>query len=184
MKKISDEEILRLSYKKPHRFGELFDRHHKRFLRIAEKTLRSKDDAEDVVQETFVRIYKYGKNFSKKGGKFRPWSNTILKNSLADQINKYKNVSTSFTEEMEAITASSDLGEGDVDGSKTYVQFVLSKIGGTAAEIIKLRYIFGKSFKEIGKLLNIKSSTARVRAYRSKKIFIKVYKQFNNNYEH
>ncbi len=183
-KKLSDEEILELSYKRPHHFGKLFDRHYKRFLKIAEKTLRSKDDAEDVVQETFVKIYKYGKKFPANGGKFRSWSNTILKNSMADQINKYKNISISFTEEMEAVTPSLNPDELTNNSNRNYVQFVLKKIGGTAAEIINLRYILGKSFKEIAKTLNIKNSTARVRVYRSKKIFMKIYKQFNNNYEH
>ena len=88
---MSDEKILELSYRKPSCFGELFDRHQKRFLRVAQRTLRSKDDAEDVVQDTFVKIYKYGRKFPSNGGKFIPWANTILKNCLADQINKYKN---------------------------------------------------------------------------------------------
>ena len=176
---MSDEEILKLSYKKPSQFGKLFDRHNKRFLRVAQKTLRSKDDAEDAVQEVFIRIYKYGKKFSLSGGQFRPWSNTILKNCLADQINKYKNSAISLTEEMEATMPNSDQEEIFDNGNKNYIQFVLNKIGGITAEIINLRYVLGKSFKEIAKILNIKNSTARVRIHRSKKIFMQTYEQFN-----
>lgn len=178
---MSDEQILELSYKKPGQFGQLFDRHNKRFMKIAKRALRSDDDAEDAVQETFVRIYKYGKNFPENGGKFSSWSNTILKNCLADQINKYKNATTSFTDEMEAVTPSLDQ-EGILNnGNKNYVQFVLDKIGGATAEILNLRFVLGKSFKEIAKILNIKNSTAGVRVYRSKKLFMQTYKQFNNN---
>lgn len=174
---MSDEEILKLSYKKPSRFGELFDRHQKRFFRIAKRTLRSEEDAEDVVQEAFVRIYKYGRKFPANGGKFTPWSNTILKNCMADQINKYKNVTVSLTEEIE--NTSPDSSQEMIFDNRNYVQSVLNKIGGTAAEIMNLRYVLGKSFKEIAKILNIKSSTARVRVYRSKKLFTQVYKQSN-----
>ncbi|MBN2093979.1 MAG: sigma-70 family RNA polymerase sigma factor [Candidatus Zambryskibacteria bacterium] len=179
---MSDEELLRISYKKPNRFGELFDRHYMRFLRIAEKTLRSKDDAEDVVQNTFIRIYKYGKKFPGNGGNFRPWSNTILKNCLADKINEYKHNTISLTDEMSNKVLTSeeiDRKEFVRKENKNYIQFVLGKVDGMTAEIIKLRYVLGKSFKEVGKILKIKSSTARVRIHRSKKIFIKAYKQFN-----
>ena len=178
---MSDEEILKLSYKRPSRFGELFDCHFKRFMATAQKTLRSKDDAEDVVQETFIRIYKHGQKFPSSGGNFRAWTNAILKNCMADRINKYKNATVALTEEMEATALSLNQGEiPDNNSEKNYTQFVLDKIGGATAEIINLRYILGKSFKEIAKIMNIKSSTARVRVHRSKKIFMQIYEQFNN----
>lgn len=181
---MSDEQLLKISYSRPSRFGELFDRHNKRFMKIAKRTLRSEDDAEDAVQETFVRIYKYGKKFPLNGGKFVPWANTILKNCLADQINKYKNAPSALTEEIEAVTPSSDQEEVFNTGQRNYVQFVLDKIGGATAEILNLRFVLGKSFKEIARILNIKSGAARVRVHRSKKIFIQTYKQFNNNYDY
>jgi RNA polymerase sigma-70 factor, ECF subfamily len=178
---MSDEEILELSYKRPRYFGELFDRHGKRFFHIAQRNLRSKDDAEDVVQETFIRIYKYGKKFPQGGGKFMPWASTILKNCMADQINKYKKANVALTDEMIAVIPDQNSSEAsENDGERNYVQFVLDKIGGVTAEIIKLRYMLGKSFKEIGKILKIKSGAARVRVYRSKKVFVQTYKQFNN----
>jgi RNA polymerase sigma factor (sigma-70 family) len=178
---MSDEEILKLSYKRPSYFGELFDRHQKRFMALAKRTLRSPDDAEDVVQETFIRIYKYGKKFPEGGGRFVPWANMILKNCMADQINKYKNMDVELSDDIIAVTPSNDRVETQEEsGDKNYVQFVLGKIGGVTAEIINLRYVLGKSFKEIGKILHMKSGAARVRVHRSKKIFMQVYKQFNN----
>jgi RNA polymerase sigma factor (sigma-70 family) len=151
---------------------------------VATRALRSKDDAEDAVQESFVRIYKYGKKFSESSsGKFTPWANTILRNCIADQINKYKRSTVPINEVVENVAP--DLADWS-QYEKTfvnqgYVQFVLGKIDNTAAEIINLRYILGKSFKEIAKILNIKNTTARVRVYRSKKIFAKAYKQFDSN---
>lgn len=177
---MSDEEILKISYKKPSRFRELFDRHNRRFFKVAQRALRSRDDAEDVVQETFVKIYKYGKNFSAGGGKFVPWANTILRNCITDQINKYKNATLAISEEIE--NSISDTSQFDrAFGNADYVQFVLGKISNTAAEIINMRYMLGKSFKEIAKILNIKSNTARVRVHRSRKIFAEAYKRFDED---
>ena len=106
----------------------------------------------------------------------------MLKNCLADQINKYKNTTVTLTDEIEAVAPISNQQEvpNNDGGDSNYVQFVLQKIGGATAEIINLRYVLGKSFKEISKILNIKNSTARVRVHRSKKAFLQVYEQFNN----
>jgi len=173
---MTDEKILELSYKNPTHFSELFNRYNKHFLTIARKTLRSEDDAEDVVQETFVKMYKYGKKLPLKGGQFKPWANTILKNCMADRINKYKNAALPLTEEIENTTP--DLRITD-NSEKNYMEFVFRKIDQASAEILNLRYMLGKSFKQIAKMLDIKSSTARVRVYRAKKIFEETYKQFN-----
>src|SRR3989344_7617095 len=129
---MTDEKILELSYKNPAHFSELFNRHNKHFLMIARKTLRSKDDAEDVVQETFVKMYKYGKKLPLNGGQFKPWANTILKNCMAERINKYKNAALPLTEEIENTTP--DLAVVD-NGERNYVQFIFGKMGKTASEI-------------------------------------------------
>lgn len=179
---MTDEQILELSYKNPREFAKLFDKHYKRFLNIAKKDLRGTEDAEDVVQEVFIKIYKYGKKLDIKNTKFIPWSNTILKNCIADKINSYKKASVELTEEIENTTK--DPNEQDFLGEKNYINFVLDKISRNSAEIINLRYILGKSFKEIAKILNISNSTARVRIHRSKKEFIEKYKQYNNKYEY
>lgn len=180
---MSDEEILKLSYRNPNAFGKLFDRHSKRFLAISKKALRSTDDAEDVVQETFVRIYKYGKKFSESGGKFRPWANTILRNCITDQIRKYQRQnSVSLDEELVSPVLDNSLYSYEYNPANSgYMDLVLGKIDKAAAEIINLRYNLGKSFKEIGKILNINSGAARVRLHRSKKEFIKIYKKFENH---
>jgi len=125
---------------------------------LPKKTLRSEEDAQDVVQEAFIRIYRYGEKFPQNGGKFAQWSNTIFKNCLADQINKYKNSTVSLTEEIENTspylqTSDSQKESLSLDGNKGYVHFVLNKVDGVTAEIINLRYVLGKSFKEIAKNL-------------------------------
>lgn len=176
---MSDEEILKLSYRNPYHFGQLFDKHQKRFLRIAEKALRSEDDAEDVVQEAFVRIYKYGRKAGLQTNKFRPWSNAILRNCIADQISKYKNSTVSLTEEMENTVEGLRQDESQAIENKNFMDFVLSRVGNATAEIINLRYVLGKSLKEIARTLNISNGAARVRLYRSRKEFLQVYKQYN-----
>ncbi len=171
--RVSDEEILRLSYEKPSCFSELYDRHHKRFLAIARKATSSKDEAEDIVQETFVRIYKHGNKFLAKGGNFKHWSNIILRNCTSDQITKRRSKEVPLTEEMESSIGTTL--DYEALESSNYIQSVFEKVNSTRVEILKLRFVLGKSFKEIAKILGTTSGAARVRVHRAKKDFIEIH---------
>lgn len=176
---MSDQEILEQSYKNPKAFALLFDRHNKRLLSIAKRATGSKDEAEDIVQETFVRIYKHGKKFVDSKGDFRHWSNVIIKNCVVDYLRKREKSPVKLTDEMQAVLESED--EYSIRESNNYVTSVLSKLDAASAEILNWRFVFGKSFKEIARLLNITSGAARVRAMRAKKNFIEIHKGFNIN---
>lgn len=172
---MTDKELLLLSYKKPSVFGQLFERHNKRFLKIAKKSVGSKDEAEDIVQETFVKIYKYGPKFLGSEGNFISWSNMILRNCIISQIKKRKD--SVQIEEVEGVLGQSD--DYEREESANYISSIFNKLDAAAARILNLRYVLGKSFKEIAKILNIENSAARVRVYRAKKSFMEVYKKFN-----
>ena len=55
----SDEEILTISRSNPDAFAVLVARYEDAFLRKAKSILWSVEDAEEVVQDTFTRIYVY-----------------------------------------------------------------------------------------------------------------------------
>ena len=172
---MSDNEILSLSYNKPGAFGQIFDRYQKRFLRAAKSSL-GPDAAEDAVQNAFIRIYKYGRKFLETGGNFRSWSNKILENCIKDQFVKQAST-VGISEELESILeAPSDYPEYE---SVNFLQSVFQRIDGLSAEILQMRYVLGKSFKQISRILGISSGAARVRAYRAKKYFVETYKQVN-----
>ena len=79
---LKDEEILAASLEKPAFFKILVDRYQEAFLRKALSILRRQEDAEDIVQETFVKIYFNGKKFKKMEGiEFKSWAYKILINT-------------------------------------------------------------------------------------------------------
>ncbi len=185
LKNMTDNEILRLSYQSPKAFAELFDRHYKRLMFVAKKTLGSGDEAEDIVQETFVRVYKYGKKFvdndKDKEADFRHWSNAILKNCMIDRLRKRQKREVTLTDELESVLESPN--ESLERESEDYTHSVLRKLGKASAQILNLRFVLGKSFKEIGKALGMSSGAARVKAYRAKKEFVKIHKELSIKYE-
>src|SRR3990167_929061 len=79
---VPDEEILRKSLRDPSQFKILVARYQEPFLRKAWGIVRKQEDAEDIVQEAFVKIYRYGANFQKRAGiQFKSWAYKILMNT-------------------------------------------------------------------------------------------------------
>ena len=88
---LKDEEILAASLEKPALFRILVARYQEAFIRKALGILRQREEAEDIVQETFVKIYFNGKKFKKmEDVEFKSWAYKILVNTA---ISRYRKIS-------------------------------------------------------------------------------------------
>ena len=63
--------------------GELFERHHQRLFHFFLRLARSRQAAEDLVQEVFVRMLKYRHTFRAES-EFVPWMFTLARNAATD----------------------------------------------------------------------------------------------------
>ena len=67
-KEMPDEVILKKSVNNPALFSFILDKYKTRFLRKALGIVHSSEEAEDIVQETFTKIYANAKKFKKQPG--------------------------------------------------------------------------------------------------------------------
>jgi RNA polymerase sigma-70 factor, ECF subfamily len=75
----SDEDVLRASIISPEVFEVLLERYEEAFLRKAKHIVYSHEDAQEVVQDTFTRIYIYADKFiPQTGASFSSWAYSIL----------------------------------------------------------------------------------------------------------
>src|SRR3989344_6165705 len=86
-----DEAILSASLRNPNLFGVLVDRYQEAFLRAAQRVVKTREDAEDIVQETFAKIYKNAKKFKKQAGiEFKSWAYKVLVNTSFSHYQRLK----------------------------------------------------------------------------------------------
>lgn len=64
---------------------DIYNKHHSRVRQQAKKALRSYEDVEDVVQETFLRVWKY-RNKVPEIKNMGAWINTIARTVICDKI--------------------------------------------------------------------------------------------------
>ncbi len=176
---LSDEEILNISISKPDIFSVLITRYEEAFLRKARSILHGKEDAEDIVQETFTKIYLNAPKFKKQeGASFKSWGYKILINTsftYYQRLKKKRKNITELTENMSKViedpyTAGS-LHKKEVSD---YVARALVKLPKTLSKILHLHFIERRPQKEIAKMENLSVGAIKTRIYRAKKEFRKL----------
>src|SRR3989338_1482014 len=76
---LTDAEVLVCSQKEPELFAILVRRHEAPLLRRARTILRSPEDAEEAVQDAFIKMYLYADRYTPQAGaRFSSWAYTIL----------------------------------------------------------------------------------------------------------
>ena len=89
---LEDESLLcRIQEGSHEAFAILVDRHSNRFYRIAYRLVSSRDDAEDIVQEMFLKLWGRPNLWDPgKGAKFTTWFYRIIINRCFDHHKKKK----------------------------------------------------------------------------------------------
>jgi RNA polymerase sigma-70 factor, ECF subfamily len=69
-------------------FARLLERHSSRMLSLARHTLMASSEAEDVVQEAFVRVWQHAARFDAGQSLFTTWLHRIVLNLCLDQLRR------------------------------------------------------------------------------------------------
>lgn len=86
LKDMSDSEVVQAFLDGDQRaFGELVSRYDQRLLNFVYRTIGDRDRAQDLVQETFVRVYRHMERFD-QSKKFSTWIYTIAGNLAKNEL--------------------------------------------------------------------------------------------------
>ena len=177
-----DEQILYLSIKDPSHFSILIDRYETAFLKTAFGVVRSREEAEDIVQETFTKIYLNAARFKKQpDARFKSWAYKILMNTSFTHYQKLKK-SGMRTEYLDQVHYDDDgdglVAEGvdlaNASDAKAAVAEVIGKMPEHLGRLLKLYYLEDKSYNDIAKIENVSMSTLKMRLFRAKRLFKKL----------
>lgn len=171
---LSDEDLFLQSQKNPRLFEKLIDRYSAAFLRKAKVIMKEQELAEDVVQETFTKIYFKAHYFQSQGaGSFKSWGYKILVNTAYTHYQKiYKHKPAQLSEEMEDVLP--DLGmieAGEQKELADYVSSVFVRMPNHLASILNKFFLEGKTQEEIAKEEGLSVGAVKTRVYRAKEAF-------------
>lgn len=161
-------------------FEQLVNRHEKRLYTFAVNILRNREDAEDVVQSTFINVLEHLNDF-REASSFATWITRIAGNSALNIIRKRKNNPISLdaaTEENEEgyISHPEYIADWRNDPAKQVEQSELQGILDKAIDalpekhrlVFMLRDVVGMHIDETGKTLGISIANVKVRLLRAR----------------
>jgi RNA polymerase sigma-70 factor (ECF subfamily) len=159
--------------------GDAFDLLVKRFknplMNYVYRYLNDNDECDDVVQETFIRVYR-NKNYYKPVAKFSTWIYTIACNLAKTRLNQRQKLkifsflkSSKPEEEYEVVDAGYNLDAiTDSILLDKIIQKALDKIPNQYREAVILRDIQELSYEEIADVLKTNVGTVKSRINRGR----------------
>jgi RNA polymerase sigma-70 factor (ECF subfamily) len=155
-------------------FRSLVDRHSRSIFRLAFRMTANEQDAEEVVQETFLRAYRRLDKFEERA-EFSTWVYRIATNCALDLLDRRKHAKQEdplYDEEDDRelqLPSSAPSPERQVLSSemRQRVAAAMNELTGAERTAFVLRHIEGQSIEEISKSLAIKEGAAKNTIFRA-----------------
>src|SRR5213595_519959 len=137
---------------------------------LARWLLRNEQDAQDVVQEAFLRAFKSFGGFHGSNG--RAWLLTIVRNTSYTLLKKNRaaDLTTPFDEEIH-VTGHESAGPVTIlehSENAELIKEAMDELPAEFREILALRHQEGLSYKEIGEILKVPTGTVMSRLARAR----------------
>jgi len=170
---LNDNEIISKVLNGDHQaFAGLVNRYQNYVFTLTLRMVKSREDAEEVAQDVFIKAYKYLADF-KGASKFSTWLYTIANNTSISFLRKKKLDIYSLDNEKIFDLAENQDSEmrANMIEQKSKIAMVNDAIGllnPDDAQIITLFYKAEQSLEEAAQILGIEVNAAKVRLHRAR----------------
>ncbi|MGH9499884.1 MAG: RNA polymerase sigma factor [Terriglobales bacterium] len=174
---------------------EIVQRYNRRIYNICYRFAGSADDAQDLTQEVFIKMYRTLKTYNVERGAFMTWVTTITRNLLVDHFRKTKQ--DRVTDSLDGTSSENEdampLSERIPDHAPTpdtraqsqqvgeVVQRALVKLSPDLREAVILRDLHDMDYRDIATVLKVPEGTVKSRINRGRaelaRLLQRTYKQ-------
>ncbi len=152
---------------------EIFERHHQKVYRVAYGVLRQREEALDIVQEVFIKLFRSIKNFRGKS-RFSTYLYRMAVNTAIDHVRKAGKSHVSSLDQEEGIQPAEE-PERRPDRIFLYkemegkVNEALNELPADQRTAIVLREVEGLSYQEIAETMKSSIGTVMSRLHYGRK---------------
>ena len=163
-------------------WDEIVQRYHRRIYNICYRFAGSADDAQDLTQEVFIRMYRTLNSYDVSRGAFMTWVTTLTRNLLVDHFRKTKHdrltdsLDATASDHPDAMPLSERIpDEGPAPDSSVQsreardsVHQALQKLSPELREAVILRDLQDMDYREIATVLKVPEGTVKSRINRGR----------------
>jgi len=151
-------------------WDEIVDQHSDRVYRLAYRLTGKRQDAEDLTQEVFVRVFRSLSTYTP--GTFEGWLHRITTNLFLDQARRKQRIRfDTLSDEREGRLPSSELSPADEYAERTFdddVEGALALLPPDFRAAVVLCDVEGLTYEEIAEIMDAKLGTVRSRIHRGR----------------
>src|SRR5436305_6942169 len=148
--------------KEPEAAGQLYDRFASRIYGLGLSLLRNKTDAEDLVQDTFLKIWRTGSAFDPRRGSLDTWTLLVARNLAIDLLRRRSLEARRLLSQPKFSEASDEPGperRAEVSDLWRRANQEMARLPGRQRSVLELTYLAQRSTQEVAELLAIPRGT-------------------------
>lgn len=139
-----------------------------KLFRVALRITLNRAEAEDVVQDTMLRVWNKREEWSKFDS-IEAFCLTVARNLAIDRREKMDSNTVELTPEMEEVSdASGPYNQLVQDERMRLIHRLISELPEKQRSVIQLRDIEGKNYKEIAKVMQLTEDQVKVTLFRAR----------------
>ena len=161
---------------------EIVQRYHRRIYNVCYRFAGDADNAQDLTQEVFIKMYRTLSSYDAGKGAFMTWVTTITRNLLVDHFRKTKSdrltdsIDQPVSDHEDALPLSAQIADGGVAPdaavqsreTREMVHFALQKLSPELREAVILRDLQDMDYREIAAVLKVPEGTVKSRINRGR----------------
>jgi RNA polymerase sigma-70 factor (ECF subfamily) len=186
LRELSDNDVVKTSLEgDPRAFGELVTRYDQRLLNFVYRTIGDRERAQDLVQETFVRVYRHLERFDQTK-KFSTWIYTIASNLAKNELRNrsrnplvlFQTIKTAWDTDHRPLEWEDNTYRPDDLYRKRHLKETIDRAVAQLPDhhrvVFVLRELEGKTYEEIADITGCNLGTVKSRLNRARNNFAQI----------
>ena len=147
-------------------FSQLYDRFSTLVFTLAMRMLKARSDAEDLLQEVFVQVWRQAQNYSAERGSPEAWIVNIARSRAIDKIRSIRRMQKSFvlTDDPARAESPENVESSAVESeTRLAMNSALANLPDMQRKVLELAYFDGLTQSEIADRLAEPLGTVKTR---------------------